>query len=146
MVSKASEDFPDPDTPVTTVRELWGISKSMFLRLWTRAPRTTMLSVDIAKGPIAPPPRLPPDCSARQATAEGVGNLSIISHDPKRPPATLPGGHRDLSGQRLSCRKRPKRKHAGNSARTSWRPNARKQEGPDFSEPDPTQGAALMEC
>src|SRR6266851_4600710 len=45
MVSKASEDFPDPETPVTTVSALCGISKSMFLRLWTRAPRTTILSL-----------------------------------------------------------------------------------------------------
>src|ERR1035438_3757719 len=47
MVSKASDDLPDPETPVTTVSWLWGISKSIFLRLWTRAPRTTMLSFDI---------------------------------------------------------------------------------------------------
>src|SRR5579871_1652036 len=47
MVSKAREDLPEPDTPVTTVIVLWGISKSTFFRLWTRAPRTTMLSVDI---------------------------------------------------------------------------------------------------
>src|SRR6185437_2595892 len=47
MVSKAKDDFPEPDTPVTTVIVLWGISKSTFFRLWTRAPRTTMLSVDI---------------------------------------------------------------------------------------------------
>src|SRR5271169_3779168 len=47
MVSNASDDLPDPETPVTTVRELWGISRSMFFRLWTRAPRTTMLSFDI---------------------------------------------------------------------------------------------------
>src|SRR6202035_2490290 len=47
MVSKASEDLPDPETPVTTVRVLWGTSKSTSFRLWTRALRTTMLSVDI---------------------------------------------------------------------------------------------------
>src|SRR6476620_2356121 len=47
MVSKASEDLPEPLTPVTIVRALWGISKSMFLRLWTRTPRTTMLSVPV---------------------------------------------------------------------------------------------------
>src|SRR5256885_5940042 len=47
MMSKASEDLPDPETPVTTVKVLCGISKSMFLRLWTRAPRTTILSVDM---------------------------------------------------------------------------------------------------
>src|SRR5215471_1649947 len=49
MVSKAREDLPEPETPVTTVKVLWGTSKSMFLRLWTRAPRTTMLSVDIGQ-------------------------------------------------------------------------------------------------
>src|SRR4029077_17821316 len=49
MVSNAREDLPEPETPVTTVRVLWPIEKSMFFRLWTRAPRTTMLSVDIWK-------------------------------------------------------------------------------------------------
>src|SRR6266852_8418271 len=44
MVSKAREDLPDPETPVTTVMALCGTSKSMFLRLCTRAPRTTMFS------------------------------------------------------------------------------------------------------
>src|SRR5208337_5506617 len=52
MVSNASDDLPDPETPVTTVNWLCGISKSMFFRLWTRAPRTTMLSFDMA-------PRIP---------------------------------------------------------------------------------------
>src|SRR5258707_6230684 len=45
MVSKAREDLPEPETPVTTVSALCGISKSTFLRLCTRAPRTTMLSL-----------------------------------------------------------------------------------------------------
>ena len=39
MVSKTSDDLPEPDTPVTTVSRLCGISSEMFLRLWTRAPR-----------------------------------------------------------------------------------------------------------
>jgi hypothetical protein len=43
-VSKARLDFPEPLTPVTTVIALWGISKLMFFRLWTRAPRTRMVS------------------------------------------------------------------------------------------------------
>src|ERR1035437_10131581 len=47
MVSKAREDLPDPETPVTTVSWLWEISKSIFFKLWTRAPRTMMLSFDI---------------------------------------------------------------------------------------------------
>src|SRR6202030_801951 len=42
MVSNARLDLPEPETPVTTVMALWGISKLMFLRLWTRAPVTTM--------------------------------------------------------------------------------------------------------
>src|SRR5439155_3255876 len=42
MVSKASEDFPEPLRAVTTVMALCGISTLIFLRLWTRAPRTQM--------------------------------------------------------------------------------------------------------
>src|SRR5689334_2456191 len=43
MVSKAREDFPEPERPVITVRLVRGISKLMFLRLCWRAPRTTSL-------------------------------------------------------------------------------------------------------
>src|SRR6201997_3697517 len=79
MVSKASDDLPDPDTPVTTVRVLWGTSISTFLRLWTRAPRTTMLSVcvglkDIESGP---KPRWSQRARA-QRPQDGLVNLSII--------------------------------------------------------------------
>src|SRR5688572_7611994 len=42
MVSKASEDLPDPLTPVITIRDRDGSLRSTFLRLWVRAPRTTM--------------------------------------------------------------------------------------------------------
>src|SRR5690606_34790487 len=44
MVSNASDDFPEPDSPVKTVRVLRGISRSMFLRLCCLAPRMTILS------------------------------------------------------------------------------------------------------
>src|SRR5215471_21497358 len=44
MVSKASEDLPEPDSPVMTTRLLRGISTSMFSRLCSRAPRTMILS------------------------------------------------------------------------------------------------------
>ena len=37
-VSKASDDLPDPETPVMTVRLSWGISRDRFLRLFWRAP------------------------------------------------------------------------------------------------------------
>src|SRR5437870_5833545 len=40
MVSKASEDLPDPDSPVITTRLSRGMSTSMFFRLCSRAPRT----------------------------------------------------------------------------------------------------------
>jgi len=33
MVSKASDDLPEPLTPVTTVMALWGMSTVTFLRL-----------------------------------------------------------------------------------------------------------------
>ena len=38
-MSKASDDLPDPETPVITVSFSWGIESEMFFRLWTRAPR-----------------------------------------------------------------------------------------------------------
>src|SRR5829696_424987 len=44
MVSKASEDLPEPETPVTTVSRPTGMENEMFLRLLTRAPRTSMAS------------------------------------------------------------------------------------------------------
>jgi len=40
----ASDDLPEPDTPVSTVSTPRGISTSMFFRLCCRAPRTTMES------------------------------------------------------------------------------------------------------
>src|SRR5438876_5734957 len=48
MVSKASDDFPEPESPVMTVRRLRGIETETFLRLCSRAPRTTRYSWAIA--------------------------------------------------------------------------------------------------
>src|ERR1700742_198018 len=39
MVSNASEDLPEPDSPVNTTSLSRGISTSTFLRLCSRAPR-----------------------------------------------------------------------------------------------------------
>src|ERR1700674_5484061 len=44
MVSKASEDFPEPESPVITTSRSRGISRSMFLRLCSRAPLMTIFS------------------------------------------------------------------------------------------------------
>src|SRR5919106_3427648 len=49
MVSKASEDLPDPDNPVITVNRSRGMSTLMFLRLCWRAPLTLMRSMAIVK-------------------------------------------------------------------------------------------------
>src|SRR5258706_5332853 len=47
MVSKASDDFPDPLSPVMTVKLLRGIETSIFFRLCCRAPCTVMRSSKI---------------------------------------------------------------------------------------------------
>jgi len=39
-VPKASEDLPEPETPVKTTSRSRGILTEMFLRLCSRAPRT----------------------------------------------------------------------------------------------------------
>src|SRR5436190_16112168 len=50
MVSKASELLPEPDSPVITISRSRGRSRSMFLRLWVRAPRMRIVSMDGAGG------------------------------------------------------------------------------------------------
>src|SRR5579872_1979177 len=49
MVSKASEDLPEPLSPVITVRVLRGISTLMFFRLCWRAPRTRIEVIAIRR-------------------------------------------------------------------------------------------------
>jgi hypothetical protein len=43
MVPKTSDDLPEPETPVKTVIFFLGMSRETFLRLFSRAPRTSML-------------------------------------------------------------------------------------------------------
>src|SRR5919201_2417592 len=42
MVSKASDDLPDPDSPVNTTSRSRGITRSTSFRLCSRAPRMTI--------------------------------------------------------------------------------------------------------
>src|SRR5580765_4844482 len=42
MVSKASDDFPDPESPVKTTSLSLGIVRSMSFKLCSRAPRMTI--------------------------------------------------------------------------------------------------------
>src|SRR3954470_9768460 len=65
MVSNASDDLPEPDRPVMTTSLCRGMSTSIFLRLWTRAPRTEIHSC--AMGII--------DCSTRQRDSSAVCRL-----------------------------------------------------------------------
>ena len=50
IVSKASEDFPDPDSPVKTTIASRGMVRSTFLRLFSRAPCTRILFRSLARG------------------------------------------------------------------------------------------------
>src|SRR5690348_247678 len=47
MVSKASEDLPEPDSPVITISRSRGSSRSRFLRLCVRAPRMRIVSMGL---------------------------------------------------------------------------------------------------
>src|SRR5664279_412930 len=49
IVSKASDDLPEPLSPVITVRVLRGISTLMFFRLCCRAPLTVILVIPMVK-------------------------------------------------------------------------------------------------
>src|SRR2546421_12180673 len=73
MVSNAREDLPEPLTPVTTVMALCGISTPIFLRLWTRAPRTRIDS-----------------CSGRTSVVAWVISLVAKSEPRQRVLNTLP--------------------------------------------------------
>jgi hypothetical protein len=50
MVPKTRDDLPDPDTPVNTVKRRLGSSTLTSLRLFSRAPRTRMMSWASAAG------------------------------------------------------------------------------------------------
>src|SRR5215470_5906686 len=101
MVSKASDDLPEPDTPVTTVKVLCGISKSMFLRLWTRAPRTTMVSVDIRES-VLPLPQTCDSWSHRHTgTCRGYAESCIIKQEGCRKLFPTLGGDAELDPSTL---------------------------------------------
>src|SRR6266581_5626960 len=84
MVSKASEDFPEPLTPVTTVMALCGISTLIFLRLWTRAPRTRMDSCSGRTSEVAWVISLVAKGKPRQRVWSPLPKLQIIRPPSKR--------------------------------------------------------------
>src|SRR3954454_21719899 len=57
MVSNASDDFPEPDSPVNTINWSRGSSRSTLRRLCSRAPRITIVLLDeTATGRMIPGP------------------------------------------------------------------------------------------
>src|ERR1700733_5917159 len=82
MVSNASEDLPEPESPVTTVSVPRGISRLIFFRLCWRAPRTTIfVSAMLGAGlPAGRSPRAP-----EQAGAPHSGhNAAKVTFQPSR--------------------------------------------------------------
>src|SRR5260370_6005263 len=84
MVSNASEDFPEPLTPVTTVMALCGISTLIFFRLWTRAPRTRMDSCSVRTSVVAWVISLVAKGKPRQHVSRALPKLQIIRPLSKR--------------------------------------------------------------
>src|ERR1700730_1570395 len=78
MVSNASEDLPEPDTPVMTESELRGISRLIFFRLCWRAPRTVMLFNVIWEA-------AEPSCAQRSPAHSGQNTARVILNHNKRP-------------------------------------------------------------
>src|SRR5439155_14594530 len=75
MVSKASEDFPDPESPVKTISFSRGSSRETFLRLCSRAPRITSVSDTgrrIAAGSAAADVAGHPEVDPREQAQDGV--------------------------------------------------------------------------
>src|SRR5258707_9294622 len=105
MVSKASEDFPEPLTPVTTVMALCGISTLIFLRLWTRAPRTQMDSCSGRTSVVAWVISLVAKGKPRQRVLSALPKLQIIrllSKRGKRRTGVAGGGFRLGQGVQAS--------------------------------------------
>src|SRR3989454_3691775 len=84
MVSKASEDLPEPESPVRTTSWSRGSSTSMFLRLCSRAPRTTIRSLAMDHHYGGPAGSLP---TLRRPRPPRV----VTPSRPATPPAPPPG-------------------------------------------------------
>src|ERR1700693_2864644 len=50
MVSNASEDLPEPESPVKTIKRSRGSSSETFFRLCSRAPRMVRVSAMVCRG------------------------------------------------------------------------------------------------
>src|SRR2546428_331404 len=105
MVSKAREDLPEPESPVRTTSWSRGISRSMDLRLCSRAPRTRGAArAREGRREPAPPPLPPPPGEVGRPEPPGEGPRGGENADQPgrgggrgthRPPR---GGPRDRGG------------------------------------------------
>ena len=99
MVSKASEDFPDPDKPVKTTRESRGRVMSTFRKLCSRAPRTIRWSVTSTM--LGAGSDSPAFCAARttargsvhERAAAGTVSLGVGGVRRRRPHLSPPADH-----------------------------------------------------
>src|SRR5437764_10742764 len=89
MVSKASEDLPDPESPVMTTSALRGIATEMSRKLCSRAPETTICSAEDIT---------PLDCREangcspqRKAATSGISGMSSRSGAGERDQAAAAG-------------------------------------------------------
>src|SRR5690606_27745986 len=89
--SNASDDFPDPDRPVITTSRLRGTSRTMFFRLWVRAPRTRIDSMRAKANrliyPVANAHLMLPQSPDSRVGADPATGLraSHAARDPHRP-------------------------------------------------------------
>src|SRR5437870_305121 len=111
MVSKASEDFPEPERPVNTTNLSRGISTVTSLRLCSRAPRMTMVDPGgvIAGGTLESSEGRSAGsaASARREGTDGRGGFDACDHDPagtegrvRHARAWITGGGEDEPGDR----------------------------------------------
>src|SRR5690606_34383661 len=98
--SNASDDFPDPDRPVITTSRLRGTSRTMFFRLWVRAPRTRIDSMRAKANrliyPVANAHLMLPQSPDSRVGADPATGLraSHAAPDPHRPKGGRRGGSR----------------------------------------------------
>src|SRR6266852_1691594 len=89
MVSKASDDLPDPLSPVMTVKVLRGIATSIFLRLCCRAPWTV---ISLSKPPFSHTrPRRSVYSAALDALAAPASAKPLRETSARKPPPNRPG-------------------------------------------------------
>ena len=81
IVSKAREDFPEPESPVITTNASLGKSTSMFFKLLALAPRTRMRSIMLSS------PLIPEFYLANTQRVQIPAVLLLLSSVPSRFPS-----------------------------------------------------------